>query len=129
MTGKPADPWNPSATEVREWAYGREPLEPCQEWHLVLSWTRHEDTYLELVNDPQCSSRTNMLDVLYLIVGNAVRNDSLPRPILAGFLEKAKTYNHPDIRPWRERSEALLQNPEELDFELWCAGGYARAAT
>ena len=126
-----ADPWNPSATEVREWAYTVAAKEPCQDWQLALSWARHEKTYLELVADDDCPNRGYFLDVLYIIVGDAVRSGfrSVEEPILRGFLERASEYDHKDIAAWRTRTIELLKYPDTFSYGLWCGGGYARGAT
>ena len=52
-----ANPWNPSATDVREWAYAKGLTEPCQDWDLALSAARPESTYLEIVADRTCRKR------------------------------------------------------------------------
>ena len=66
------DPWNPSPGEIRAWAYDAESLEPCQDFKLALSWSWHEKALLECASDDRCPKRRYFLDVLYLIVGNAV---------------------------------------------------------
>ena len=126
-----AHPVNPSSTEIREWAYDAAAPEPDQDFHLVLARVRHEKEYLEFVSDPHCPKRWYFLDILYLIVGDAVRYEykSLPEPILRGFLSLAERYPDKSVQLWRERSLDLMRNPKSFDFKAWCGGGYAKAAT
>lgn len=126
-----ANGWNPSATEARAWAYARDLTEPCQDWDLSLSAARHEATYLEIVADNSCRKRKYFLAVLYLIVGDAVRSKfaTIDEPIIRGFLDRSRQYDHPDITVWRERSLALLNDPSSFRYDLWCGGGYAKQAT
>jgi hypothetical protein len=126
-----ADAFNPSSTEVRQWALDPDAEEPGEDWDITLAKTRHELDYLELASDPKCPKRRFFLHVLYLIVGDAARYGfkSPTEPVIRGFLDRAATYRHPDIQLWRQRSLALLKNPGSVDYGLWCAGGYANAAT
>ena len=126
-----ARPSNPSSTDVREWAYDVAAPEPDQDWDLTLAFARHELDYLELASDPQCPRRKFFLRILYLIVGDAARNGfkSPSEPIIRGFLERAEKFRHPDIQLWRQRSLALLKDRGAVDYNLWCAGGYANSAT
>lgn len=123
-----ADPWNPQPEEIRAWAYDPNAEEPTQDFDLALSWSRHEKAYLDLASDPACPTRRYFLRVLYLIVGDAVRTGhrSVPEPVVRGFVERGGAYDHPDIRRWQERSRELMADPDRFDYQLWCAGGYAR---
>lgn len=125
------DPWNPTAEEVREWAFDAGAPEPCQDWDLSLSWVGYESTYLSLAADHHCPKRTFFVHMLYFMVGDAVRNDfaSTPRPIVEGFVARAGNSKHPDIVRWHDRSAALLADPKSFDYDLWCGGGYANEAT
>jgi hypothetical protein len=121
-------PWNPSPDEIRIWAHTPGAVEPCQDWDLALCCSLHEKALLQTASDESCPKRRYMLAVLYLVVGDAVRSGfrSRPRPIIEGFLSHAKEYDHPDIRAWRRRSQELLANPMDFDYDLWCGGGLAR---
>ncbi len=121
------DPWNPTPNEIREWAYTEGALEPCQDWDLALSWCGHERAFLEIAADDDCPGRLYILNVLYLMVGDAVRTGyrGTPRPVVEGFVERGTQYAHPDIQLWQERSRNLMANPDSFDYDLWCAGGMA----
>ena len=125
------DPWNPSAEEVRDWAYNAEALEPCEDFDLALEWSRHERVLLECAADIHCPKKEYFLGVLYLIVGDAVRTEyrSLPRPILEGFIGRGNEYPHPTIQKWQHRTRELMKNPDSFSYDLWCAGGLARASS
>ena len=122
-----ANPWNPQPKEIRAWAYDPEAPWPVQDFHLALSWARHEKAYLDLASDEACPKRRFFLDVLYLIVGDAVRSEfaGMPEPVVRGFVERGEAYRHPDVRAWQARSRALMADPGLFNFEQWCAGGYA----
>jgi hypothetical protein len=125
------DPWHPSSSEVRAWAYDASARDPCEDWDLSLAWARHERDYLELASDPNCPKRQFFLQVLYLIAGDAVRNEykATPEAVLRGFLAAAESYPNPDVQLWRARTLGLMQNPETFNYDDWCAGGLVRAAT
>jgi hypothetical protein len=121
------DPWNPSADDVRTWARSPDPVEPCEDWDLALSWARHDPAYLELAADDACHARRYLLRVLYLIVGDAVRTGyrTAGRGDIEALLARADAYAHPDIRLWQRRSRDLLAGRVAFDYESWCAGGLA----
>jgi hypothetical protein len=122
------DPWKPTPDEIREWAYKRDAVEPCQDWDLALAWTRHEQALFECTADDHCPNRRFILGVLYLVVGNAVRSGfrTVARPIIEGFIARGDEFAHSDIRLWQQRSKELLQHPEMFDYQYWCAGGFAQ---
>lgn len=124
-----ADPWNPSSSEVRAWAYAHNAQEPCQDWDLALAWAGHERDYLEFSADTNCPSRLYFLHVVYLMVGDAVRNDyrTTPKAVVQGFVEQAANTRCKSLQRWRERSLRLLAHPSEFDYTAWCGGGYSRA--
>lgn len=125
------DPWNPTHDEVVAWAFDADALAPDQDFHLALSWARSlERTYVDLASDEKCPKRRFFLDVLYLMIGDAVRSQfrSVARPLVEGFIELGDGIEHPDIRLWQSRSRRLLKHPKEFSYEAWCGGGLARTA-
>ena len=118
------NPWNPSATEIEEWAFNKKVPEPVQDWQLALSWKMEEELYLDLASNPKCPKRQYFLSVLYLIVGDAVRTDyrNLEKPIVEGFVNRGEKYEHPDIQLWVERSRKLIKNPSLFHHGKWCGG-------
>lgn len=121
------DPWNPSSSEIREWAFDADSLAPCEDWDLALSWAQDERVYLSLASDDSCPKRRFFLSVIYLMVGDAVRSkfNVRSRPIIEGFIALGDEYRHPDIQSWQTRSRRLLANPDLFDYADWCGGGLA----
>jgi len=125
------DPWNPTPQEIRSWAYDPDADEPCQDWDLALSWLQDESVYLSLATDDACPKRRFFLSLLYLMVGDAVRTDfrACPKPIVTGLIEQGSEYSHPDIIAWQRRSRELLANPATFQYDAWCGGQLAYAAS
>lgn len=123
-----ANPWNPQPEEIRAWAYDANAPWPHQDFDLALSWARHEKAYLDLAADVTCPKQNFFLSMLYRVVGDAIRHEykSVPKPILLGFIERGSSYTAPGIREWQTRSMALISDPSQFDYYLWCAGGYAQ---
>jgi hypothetical protein len=122
--------YNPTPEQLREWAASPDAEEPVQDWDLWLSHLPHEILYLELAADWNCPARQYFLELLYLIVGDAVRTGFRERSEgeVLDLLERSRAFKHPDLGAWRHRSRALLRNPETFDYAAWCAGGLARSA-
>ena len=122
-----ADPWNPSSTEVRAWAYSTDAVAPCQDWDLALSWAGHERDYLQFAADPNCPTQSFFLRVIYLMVGDAVRTGyrSISEAQVVGFVELAAGTRSKPLRLWRERALRLLKHPSEFEYAAWCGGGLA----
>ena len=122
------DPWNPTLEELRRWAYDPQAEFPCQDWDLALPWTGHEDAYLEMIQDPDCSGGSFFLEIIYLMVGDVVRGGfkRKPRAGVEAFVEKGRGSEHPVVAKWYERSMDRLANPNLFRYEDWCAGGGTR---
>lgn len=125
------DPWNPTPNEIRSWAYDPDAAEPCQDWDLALSWLQDEAVYLSLATDDDCPKRRFFLSLLYLMVGDAVRSDfrARPKPIVIGLIEHGNEYPHPDISTWQRRSRELIACPATFEYDAWCGGQLASAAS
>jgi hypothetical protein len=63
------------------------------------------------------------------MVGSAVRSKFSRESEyqVRGFLELASENKSPMVQLWRTRSLDLLKKPAELNYSLWCGGGYARS--
>ena len=122
------DPWNPSASEIRDWAFDAGAIEPTQDFDLAIAWTQDERLYLDLASNDDCPKRRFFLAVLYLMVGDAVRSDfaSQPRPIVDGMIANGDNFVHPDIQKWQQRSRRLLANPSTFNYDDWCGRRLAR---
>jgi hypothetical protein len=123
-----SDPWNPSSTEVRVWAYTAGAIAPCEDWDLSLLWARHERDYLEFAADPRCPNSDYFLHILYFVVGSAVRSKyrSVPEPVIRGFMDLAAKAESQRLQSWRVRALHLLKHPEDFQYAAWCGGGLAR---
>lgn len=121
------DPWNPSADELRRWAYAEKAIAPCQDFELAVEHSGHEHVVFECAADDNCPAQTFMLGVLYLIVGDAVRSQ-MPAgaaPLIEAFIQRGDDYRSPLIRLWQTRSRDLLRDPSTFDYHQWCEGGLA----
>jgi hypothetical protein len=120
------NPWNPTAEELRRWAYDSHALYPVQDWDIVISAdAEHDELFVQLAADDTCPKCGVFLSILYLAVGDAVSSDF-------GIRSKSSTVNlillgdryaHPAIRKWQERSRTLIEHPETFDYRRWCSGG------
>jgi hypothetical protein len=123
------DPWNPSSNDIREWAFDAGADAPVQDFGLVLLWAHDERVYLDLASSDDCPKRRFFLSVLYLMVGDAVRNNfnGGPRSIIDGLIANGDNFPHPGIHKWPQRSRDLIANPESFDYDDWCGGRLASA--
>lgn len=121
------DPWNPSASEIEEWAFNKKVVEPTQDWMMALCWKREEKLYLDLASNNECPKRKYFLKLLYFIVGDAVRSDYTTNEqlIISGFVDRGRSYNHPDIVKWVIRSAELMAKPSMFQYGNWCGGKLA----
>ena len=124
------DEWNPTPAEVRAWAYEPFALSPTEDWHIAVTTDERSGLILRLACDLSCPSRNFFLGCLYLFVGDAVRSGFLVRrrEAVVDLLAQVPSDSPPDVKRWVGRATALLAGPSDaVDYELWCAGGYARA--
>ncbi len=115
---------NPTAEELRAWAFDASEAEPAQDWDLILSWLPYDDVYLELASSRDCPKADYFLSLLYFIVGDAVRTEfgSRKKEAIQDLLSKAQTrFPAHVIHLWVQRSRDLLAHPERFCYEDWCA--------
>lgn len=119
------DPVNPYRSEIREWAFTKDALEPMQDWDLMLAHTPEFDLYVELTADDTCPAWSYFLQALYLIVGDAVSTGyrSQPRDVIKALLTETRKYSRPHLHLFRQRSEKLMKHPETFEYNDWCTGG------
>lgn len=120
------DPWNPTEEEIRDWAFDVNKLCPVQDWDLAVADLKYKKALLSLASDPACPKREFFLAVLYLIVGDAVRSrwQAHRQSEINKLLAEACRYSDVSVLRWVERSQHLIGNPGEFDYNLWCSGGY-----
>ena len=113
--------------DLRAWAYSEE-LEPQEDFDLMITGCGHERLFLEWAADEACPKAEYFLGCLYLFVGDAVRTGykTSSRAEVEGLLGLAEGGACESLHEWVDRSRRLIADPESFDYDLWCAGGYAR---
>ena len=114
------DPDNPTADEVRRWAYTPDADFPHEEWDLVVSLCPYDDVFLECAADVDCPGQRCMLGVLYVIVGDSIRSNFYmrDRSSIESLIAKADGHSSCAISRWQQRSRDLLKNPDSFDYDL-----------
>ncbi len=120
--------WNVTAPELREWAANPDAQWPTQDWDLAVARDDLSGDVLALAVSATPSRRAFFLEVLYLLIGDAVFREWLDhdRGVLLTLLEEASSFPDHSIQLWVRRSRRLLEHPEEFDYAAWCQGGLAR---
>jgi hypothetical protein len=121
--------FNPTAEDIRLWAFDAESQEPAQDWDLTLATVAYDDLFMQLAGDDACPKRDYFLALLYLIVGDAVRTGyrTKAKEDVEALLKKAEVrFPKRPVYLWTQRSRELLQHPERFKYDEWCAGGLAR---
>jgi hypothetical protein len=118
------DPWNPTADEIRVWAFDPEASHE-QDWELILTDGEFDELLVDLAADLQCPKCGFFLGCLYLLVGDAVRSHgrSHTPEQLAALFSRAERTGDAELRLWAARSRDLLSHREKLDYAKWCQGG------
>lgn len=121
---------NPSADELREWAYDQYagPPHTSAQWDLLLADDPLAPTLLELAADPVCPKRTFALHCLYLYAADAVRTGfrAHPKRKMRKLLERAEATGDAWVELWAQNTRALIAKPDLFDYKEWCQGGLAR---
>ena len=124
------DAWNATPEELRSWAYDAGAMWPTEDWELAVTRDDMSTLILQFATDLACPSRNFFLRCLYLLVGDAVRSNVVAhqREVVLNLLARVSGDCPPDVTRWAERSRALVSGPSDaVDYDLWCAGGYALA--
>jgi hypothetical protein len=119
--------WNPTITEIRDWAYSDDSSEPCKDWHYSLRIGGYIQLYLDLVADRACLKRIIFLDVLYDTVRCWLgENPSVPvvQVSLAEIATKARRTGCYYLMQFAEDVDAARTARENYDLEFWFEGGY-----
>jgi hypothetical protein len=122
-----ADEHAPTAEELRRWAYA-EGDSPYQDFDIVIAHDEElADTFVDLAADETCPARDFMLNVLYILAGDAVRTEytAYPRARLEYLVACAQCIGDASLATWAARSRALMAAPHTFDYDLWCGGGFA----
>lgn len=127
---KLSDPLNPTADDLRLWAYTPDahyPDEMSQDWDLCITDFGRAPLLLQFASDPVCPNRKFFLACLYLLAGDTVRtpagNHLIPQ--LTEVLRLVSPEAPKDIHLWVERTGHLLTHPESYDYDSWGWGDLA----
>jgi hypothetical protein len=117
------NPWNPTAEEVRAWAYDADATHD-QDWELAVIHSGYDELLIELAADSSCPNAGFFLACLYLLVGDYVRTEGRSQPglDLPALFERAESTTDPDLHLWVVRSRDLIRHPEKFDYKRWCCG-------
>lgn len=119
-----------SLEKLKEWAYDQYAEEPTQDFDLTVIALNINNMIVEFASDSACPKQEFFLSCLYLIVGDAVMTEGKGDHTLQAVQELLKQCQHikiPEIQRWITDSEHLLLNPDEFEYDAWCAGGLAAA--
>lgn len=121
---------SPTDDEIIKWAYGNDPVEPCQEFHMLITGLDRSALLFKLAADPNCFNRDYFLHCLYHLSGQTVR-ESAVRESEAEFKElftKAEGSGDPRLWSWLERTKFLFENPYPYssEYDLWHSGGFVQ---
>jgi hypothetical protein len=122
------DPANPTEEELRRWALSGD-LEPMQDWDVMLADEANGDVLIDLIEEAMRPA--TFLRSLYVLAGDGVRTafHSCSRQSLERLVERASGSEHPWVRTWGPRTEALIAHPETFNYSDWCDGGLAANPT
>ena len=121
------NPWSPTITEIRDWAYSAEGTEPCADWRYALRIGEHTQLYVDLVADRACQRRMEFLDVLYDTVRCWLgENPSAPKVLvsLADLSSKARRTGCYHLMRFADDVDAAKTAKEHYDVGFWFDGGY-----
>jgi hypothetical protein len=130
------DPWNPTVSEIRSWAYSSEPS-PDQDWILAVNLAAVnsvdcKNLLFELACERNCPKRKFFVHALYFFVGDAIRSyiNAREPSLIANQVERLKQIKNwlnslskavvKDVRRWQSESMQLIANPARFDYDYWC---------
>ncbi len=125
------NPLDPTPDDLRRWAYTPDadyPDEMPQDWDLMVADIEKAEQLVELASAMDCPNRTFFLGCLYILAGDCVRlvhhRHEIPR--LRNVFKCVRPDAPADVRRWVERSNRLLDHPEEFEYQGWGWGDLAR---
>jgi len=110
-------PTNPSADDIRHWAFTLDPHEPCQDWDLILSWGPYRNLYLDLAGDSNCPKQNYFTQFLYFLVARAIHDHRIEE--MKEFALTA-SHNRPfAVHQWAVRTLEALNHPDRFSDKIW----------
>ncbi|MBQ4898762.1 hypothetical protein KB559_07925 [Paenibacillus sp. Marseille-P2973] len=115
--------WNPTAEEIRIWAYS-DALIPEQDWELAVNSFENIPMICSFVDDEECKHISFFLSCLYVFTGDFVRsrkneeyNDLIELLNSIEVIAKSE-----ELKDWIKRSKDLILNPDKYDYRFWGLG-------
>jgi hypothetical protein len=121
------DPWNPTITEIREWAHSSEEVESCEDWHYSLRIADHTQLYIDLVADRSCLRRMRLLDVLYDTVRCWLGENPVAPEVqvsLTDIASRARRTGCYYLMNFADDVETARAEGASYDVDFWFEGGY-----
>ncbi len=121
------NPWNPTITEIREWAYSSEQEEPCQDLHYSLRIAEHIQICIDLVADRSCLRRMRFLDVLYNTVQCWLGQNPVAAEVqvnLTDIAVRARRTGCYYLMMFADDVEMARRAGKNYDVDFWFDGGY-----
>jgi len=121
------DSFNPTAEELKKWAYGSY-YSPNQDFQLFVM----NDPYLILgfITDLNCSlyTRNFFIDSIYTWIGDTVRGsyEYVSKDYMHSFLEYASSLSDTDILKLVSDANYLISNPSTYTYEKWGIGANSK---
>jgi hypothetical protein len=116
------DPWNPTADEIRGWAFSDESW-PEQDWDLAVNDGRNDSLLIDLARDPKCPKQEFFLHAIYFMVGDAIYRNAPNERIeeLKAIIAAIKGELPSEIQRWRIEAVELLSHPSTFQYRYWCS--------
>lgn len=115
--------WNPTAEEIRIWAYS-DALIPEQDWELAVNSFENIPMICSFVDDEKCKHISFFLSCLYVFTGDFVRsrkNEEYNK--LIELLNRIEVIaKSEELKDWIKRSKDLILNPDKYDYRFWGLG-------
>ena len=111
-----ADVVNPTADELRAWAYADTDL-PFEDFEMVLDSADVLPAVVECASDTNCPTKTFLLRSLYCSVGHSTMED---RPRLRATADAALASSDAAVRTWGRRSIRVIDGTDTLVRDEWC---------
>jgi len=120
------DPYNPTADEIKIWANDKNSFEPEQDWDIIVNWLEYPDLILKLATEDNCPTQNYFIHILYVIIGDFVRSNRHRSEEIDVLFNKAKNYDHQNIKIWIERSRYIMKYPKKFKYGDWFSGNLSK---
>lgn len=111
-----ADVVNPTAAELRAWAYS-DTYAPMEDFGILLDRTEVLPVVIECAADPFCPVQSFMLLSLYCTVGHLQAED---RSRVRAAAAHACDSRDPAVRTWAARAVDVIDDRQKMNRSEWC---------